>query len=335
MRYHRLLVGLCAAAFLYLAQNEVYSQDKEEAVHQHEAERPAEDGHGANEHHDHGDGHQEVDASVDLNDAELSAFGIRVVKASGGVLERHISAPGEIGPNQDALSHISPRFPGIAKRVLKNIGDTVKSGDVMAIIESSESLAPYEMTSLISGTVISKHITRGELLSEEDVAYTVADLSTVWVNLKIYQADLGLVVVGQEAEISQGHGQATSRGTISYVSPVVEEETRTALARAVIPNDDGIWRPGLFVTADILVERKPVEVLVPKTAIERVGGQPVVFIKTKEGFQPRPVQLGAQGRAQVEVLSGLTPEQEYVAEKGFTLKAEMEKGAFAAHGHSH
>lgn len=116
------------------------------------------------------------------------------------------------------------------------------------------------------------------------------------------------------------------------VSPV--EETRTALARVVLPNPGGAVRPGLFVTGTVTVEDVPVPVIVPKTSIESVEEKPSVFVETEEGFVARPVTVGRSDGTHVEIASGLPPGTRYVKSGAFTLKAQLSKGAFGG-GHAH
>ena len=92
------------------------------------------------------------------------------------------------------------------------------------------------------------------MLKDDSEAYVVADLRSVWVDLRVYQKDLPLVRPGQPVVIAAGHGIPDAQGTIAYVGPLVGEQTRTALARVVLPNPNGHWRPGLFVTGNVVVQ---------------------------------------------------------------------------------
>jgi membrane fusion protein, heavy metal efflux system len=123
-----------------------------------------------------------------------------------------------------------------------------------------------------------------------------------------------------------------AEGTVSYVSPVVSDETRTAVTRVVLPNPDGRWRPGLFVTATLIASETPVAVLIPKTAIQTIEGQPTVFVQTPEGFAPRPVTLGRANETHVEITAGLEAGEHYAATETFVLKADLGKGT-GAHSH--
>ncbi|NOX38315.1 MAG: efflux RND transporter periplasmic adaptor subunit [Calditrichaeota bacterium] len=283
-------------------------------------------------HHDEAE-EAHVEA-VTLSPEVMEEFGIEVGTAGPGKVEIHLDLTGEIKIDPDRLAHIIPRFPGIVKEVRKKIGDEVKKGEVLAVIESNESLAPYEVKSLIDGVIIEMHLTRGEVINDNTHAFIVADLSYVWADLTVYQKDLPRVKIGQKAIISASPAPVTAEGRISYISPVVDEATRTAIARVVLPNYDRQWLPGMFITAKVIVDVINAPVVVPKTAIETYEDQTVVFVKTAEGFVPRPVELGRENDLYVEVLSGLEPGEAYVTKGGFTLKAELMKEAFSG-GHGH
>ena len=200
----------------------------------------------------------------------------------------------------------------------------------------SEVLTAYNVTAPFEGKVIEKDITLGELLQADTVAFVVADLSTVWVDLSIYQKDLPFVSEGQSVLISPGRGIPDVQGTISYLSPVIAEETRTALARVVLPNPEGNLRPGLFITANLDGEDIPVPLVVPKSALQNLEGETCVFIKHLDGFKSQPVTLGKTSKTQAEVTSGLKAGQSYVTNGAFEIKAKIITSTMDSHaGHGH
>jgi len=173
-----------------------------------------------------------------------------------------------------------------------------------------EQLGVYPLRAPFAGTVIDKHITLGEMLSNDAPVFTVADLSTVWVDLSVYQKDLPHVGKGQIVHIALGKETPSVQGKIAFVSPIVDSGTRTAKARIILANPKGVYRPGLFVTADIDVLAMSVPVLVPKAAVQRIEGQNVVFV--------------------------LRAGQKYVAKGAFQLKAQIVTSGLGAHaGHGH
>ena len=283
--------------------------------------------------HDDHDDHNDHEL-VRLTQAEIEEFGIEFEVAGPGVIETSLELPGEVRPNDDRLAHIVPRYSGIVTEVRVHIGDQVNQGQVLALVESDESLAPFEIKTMISGTVIGKHITLGEAASRDRDVFVIADLSTVWIDLTVYQRDLDRVKIGQEAQIFVGHDMTHQTAAISYITPIVDEHTRTATARLVISNQDSSWRPGMFVTANVLIEKTEVPLVVPRTALFTVGDDTVVFLRTDEGFEPQPVSLGRPGETHIEILTGISTGDQFVSQGGFTLKAELGKEAFGdGHGH--
>ncbi|MEZ4746429.1 MAG: efflux RND transporter periplasmic adaptor subunit [Calditrichia bacterium] len=322
MTYHKsskkTITGMIALAAFWLLS--ACSQSQPEAPEQASASAHAEH-----------DSHSEM---LQLSDAELAEFGIEIDTASAGTVQQHRDLTGEIVIDPDRLAHIIPRFPGIVKKVHKKIGDRVSAGDVLAIIESNESLAPYEITSLIDGTIIEMHLTKGEAVNDNSHDIIIADLSYVWADLAVFQKDLEHVQVGQRATISAGESMPPFTGKVSYISPTMSEAKRTATARVIVANPNGHWRPGLFVNAEVVTAAIEVPVAVPKSALERFENRTVVFVKTPDGFRPQPVSIGRENHVAVEIRAGLQPGEIYVAKNGFTLKAELEKGAFGD-GHAH
>jgi cobalt-zinc-cadmium efflux system membrane fusion protein len=164
--------------------------------------------------------------------------------------------------------------------------------------------------------------------------YTISDLSNIWVNLTVYQKDLVSVHPGQKVVVRGNQGGIEAAGTIDYVSPFVDPSTRTATARAVLDNSNGLWRPGTFATALVNVSEIDFDVAVLRSALQTIADQTVVFVQTDEGFEPQPVKIGRSDNAYVEIVSGLKSGQRYVKANAFTLKAELNKGAFGD-GHAH
>jgi cobalt-zinc-cadmium efflux system membrane fusion protein len=280
-------------------------------------------------------GHDESGKSiVSFNAKELQEFGIETAVAGSGKIVTHIDLPGEIKVDPERLAHISPRFPGIVKEVRKRIGDTVKEGEALAIIESNESLTSYEMKSLINGTVIDMHIAVGEMIGGETHAYQIADLSQVWARVSVYQKDLPKIHLRQPVIISAGPGVRNTSGKISYLSPTVDEQTRTATARVILSNKEGIWRPGMFVSVRVQTGEIGADIAVQRTALQTIEDQICVFVETEEGFKAQPVFIGHVNDAIAEITSGLISGQRYVTKGSYALKAEIMKGVFGE-GHAH
>ncbi len=262
------------------------------------------------------------------------------VKSSGIVIETSgparikttIKVNGRVQPNEDHMTHVIPRYPGIVKKITKRLGDAVAKDEVVAVVESNESLQSYEVKSSLAGTVIGKDVRQGEFVKEGEVIYSVADLSTVWVDLNVHRKDFDRLKVGEAVTIFAGEGMTNATGTVSYISPFGAEDTQTMLARVELPNPTGKWRPGLFVTGEIVVEEAEVPVAVKASALQSFRDWDVVFMADGSMFEIAILELGRRDSEWVEVVSGLKAGQKYAAENSFIIKADILKSG-ASHDH--
>ena len=288
---------------------------------------------GESQAHAEADDHAtEATEVVTLSPEAIEASGIASDTAGPRALSVTTQLPGEVAPNADRLAHIVPRFPGIVREVRKNLGDEVGAGEVLAIIESNESLSPYQVTSLMSGTIIEKHITLGEFVRDDTDVFVVADLSTVWVNVTVYAKDLDRIRRGQKVVITAVGGAPAASGVFDYVAPVLGETSRAAIARVVLPNPGQKWRPGAFVTAQAVLEEVTVPVAVRDGAVQNVEGHSVVFVEGSDGFHARPVSVGRGDGEWTEITQDLAAGEAYVANGSFILKSELLKSK-TGHGH--
>jgi cobalt-zinc-cadmium efflux system membrane fusion protein len=184
----------------------------------------------------------------------------------------------------------------------------------------------------MSGTVIQKDVNPGEVVSEDDVLFTVADLGTVWIDLNVHRQDFNRLKVGQEVLVKMDKESAPVKSRISYLSPIGAENTQTMLARIVVPNPTGLWRPGLYVDGQVTLETEEVPMAIDEDAIQTLDGKEVVFVKEDDAFEAREVELGARDGEWAEVISGVVAGDAYCSVNSFILKAEIGKGE-AKHEH--
>lgn len=287
---------------------------------------PAAHGHGNEDDHDHGD------PSATMNDDVVAASGIELEKAGPEILRESLQVNGMLQPNQEALVQVTPRFPGILQKVNKRVGDKVSSGDVLAHIESNQSLTSYELKAPISGTIIDRHASLGEYASEQKPLFIIADLSNVWADFAIPRRYLSRVKTGNVLVIDPEDGGKSINTKISYVAPIGASETQSALARAVVPNPDGRLRPGLFVTGRVILEEKTVPLAIRLSALQIVDGRSVVYVREGDKFESREVEIGQRDHERAEILFGISEGEVYASENSFVIKAEIAK-ASAAHEH--
>lgn len=316
------LVLAVASFFVLQSEPRVSSEEHEEQeVHAEET----------GEHGEHEGDHGSLER-ITLHDDAPILKRLKVETAGPGAIMQEIELPGEIVLNADRVAHIVPRFAGIAQAVKKDLGDRVEAGEVLALIQSNQSVAPYEVKSLVPGTIIEKHVTLGEFVRDDADIYVVADLSTVWAKIAVYAKYLTNIKRGQVVRFTASGIDQAIEGTIDYVGPIVGERTRTGFARVVLTNPRGVWQPGLFVTARIAIAEEQVAIAVPDAAVQTIEDKPVVFVKEGEAFEIRPVTTGRSDGKTVEILEGLKLGEQYVAAESYIFKAEFGKGEA---GHEH
>ncbi len=204
-------------------------------------------------------------AVVSLTREAIQAAGIAVDTAGARQIEVTIEQPGEINLNAERSVDVRPTYPGRVTALHARLGDTVRAGQPLVVIHSNESLSDYEISAPVSGTVVSRPVNVGATVGTETLLYGVADLSTVWLDFPVYVQHLGRIRRGQTVRVRTESGPVSSAvGTISYVGPLLDVDTRTTYARAVLPNRDRRWQPGRLVTAVIAVERTPYRSLSPR-----------------------------------------------------------------------
>lgn len=262
----------------------------------------------------------------------LKAADIQIATAQSQTIKTQLKVVGKIVPNRDTLTPIYARYSGIIKSMTKNLGDEVTKGEVLVTIESNESLQNYSITAPMTGTVVQKYATNGELAQNTKPIYEVANLATVWADFTLYRKETPLVKQGMEVTVTGDEGQPKSTSTISYIAPLGIEDSQTTLARAVLSNEPRVWLPGMYVNAAITIKEKKVPVAVLLSAIQRMEKQEVVFVQQGDYFETTPVTLGEKDDQWVEVVSGLDAGQRYVSKNSFFMKAELGKEG-ASHEH--
>ena len=177
------------------------------------------------------------------------------------------------------------------------------------------------------GIVVEKLAVEGQMVDAGMKLYRLADLGTVWVQTQIYEQDLPLVRLGQEATVSLSYMQDRKfRGRVTYVYPTVDEKTRTAKVRMEFHNPGYFLKPGMFTTVELVAELSPAAVLVPDMAVLRSGEKNTVFVALGGGkYEPRTVVIGARAEGNMyQVLSGLQEGEQVVTSGQFMFDSESQ-----------
>lgn len=344
---------------------------------------------------------------VHLTPDQIKLIQLATAPATPGTVSPELVLNGEVKPDQVRVVEVLPRAAGIVREVQGQLGDAVKRGDTLAVIESS-AIADAEATYLnaksraalaeiraareadlwrkrisaeqdylaakqaaaaaavelqaaerklallgldpkivgrrvanvlvrvpvvapIDGTLIERRVAAGDQVTDATPLFRLADLDKVWVIASVFEKDMGKVALGQTATVSlAGYPDRRFQGTVTWISDVVDEKTRTLKIRVELENRDRALRPGSFARVSITPRAAASGLVIPASAVQHQKNDDIVFVDIGSGnFLRREVTIGARTRDKAEVLRGLKPGEQVVTEGSFALLSELEKGAFA------
>ncbi len=218
-----------------------------------------------------------------------------------------------------------------SEQQLRTLG--IPAAEIKGLSEDHEAnLARFELRAPLDGMVIAKNVALGEAVKDDADLFTVADLSTVLAKVTVYGKDLKFVKVGQEVTVKSDVLGVETPGKVAYMGPLLGAETRTAKAHVVIPNPEGLWRPGLFVGVRIVHEEFTVPVAVRAEALQKFRDWDVVFIQDGNLYEAVSLELGRQDGDYVEVVKGFPAGKKYVSKNSYLIKADILKSG-ASHDH--
>ncbi len=238
---------------------------------------------------------------------------------------------GQVHTNPNLLSRVRPRFAGMVKSVRRELGEVVKAGEVLATVQSNESLQTYSVKAPIGGLIVRRDIQVGESTSDEPL-FVIADLSNVWVELDIFSRDLDNVKTGQSVMVETLDKKHQRTGTIDWMSPLTAHASQSVRARVQIDNSDRVFRPGQFMRGHVAVAEHEVDLAVRQSAVQSFRDFQVVYAKFGDTYEVRMLELGRRNQDWVEVLSGIEPGTNYVTQNSYLVKADIEKSG-ASHDH--
>lgn len=261
--------------------------------------------------------------------------------AKAGGIEIETVGPATIGETRElygtvqlattARSEIRGQFPGRIVSVTKQVGDTVKRGQLLARIESSESLQVYPVYSTVSGVIAERNGNPGDVTFDRAL-YVITDPAQTTVVFNIFPKDLGAIQPGMAVQIDTMEGTAIAAARLGQYLPDGNAEAGTALVRASVPNRGGRLRPGMALRGRVTINAVKVPLAVRTEALQRFRDFTVVFANYGQDYEVRMLELGRKSPEWTEVLSGIKPGTPYAAKGAFLIRADIEKSG-ASHDH--
>ena len=225
---------------------------------------------------------------------------------------------------ESSVPGVSGRAPNLvaAARTRLRLWD-VSDAQIEQILRTGRVRRTVTLYAPVSGVVVEKQVVLGQSVQAGQTLYTIADLSEVWVEAELREADAGSVREGSAAtvELSAIPGRPLS-GRVEYVYPTLQPEARTLKARISIPNPGGRLKPGMFATVRFSAPVRSA-LTVPSAAVVRTGERSVVFVDMGGGsLMPHEVEVGRVTGEYTEILSGVAPGQRVVTSAQFLLDSE-------------
>lgn len=211
---------------------------------------------------------------------------------------------------------------------LENFGLSRKQIDV---IDKNKDLGiELSVVAPRDGTIVERHAVEGQVVETTRPLFAIADLGTMWVNLFVYENHLRYVHPGQSVTFyPDGLPGRAFTGTVTWISPEIDSQTRTIQLRAEVANPDEALRANMFGQGKLLIEKPHEQVVVPQTAVQLHNGNHVVFVqKPNYMFEVRRITLGLKDDKFWEVTAGLNPGEGVATTGSFLLKSNLENPDF-------
>ena len=203
----------------------------------------------------------------------------------------------------------------------------VSEAQINAVLSSGRVMRTVTLNAPASGIVLDKKVVQGQAIQAGDELYTIADLSDVWVEAQLREADAGAVAIGTPAtlEFTSYPGRLFA-GRVTYIYPVLTEQSRTVRARIAVANPGGLLKPGMYATVRLSTSGQSA-LSVPRSAVVQTGERALVFLDVGDGkLMQHTVQLGRAGSDYIEILSGVKAGQRVVTSAQFLIDSESNLG---------
>jgi membrane fusion protein, heavy metal efflux system len=259
------------------------------------------------------------------------AGGVTTERAGPAQLGETLPLNGRVEITPEGRSEVIARYPGRVMSMNAELGQRVRRGQVLARVESSESLQTYSVTAPISGVIVEKNVTVGGVTGSQAML-VIADPTRLHAEFFLYPRDAERVRAGQPVEIASLAGDHRMTSRIEAILPTADLTNQTLIAHVPLPGSPDAWRPGLGIKGTVQVGATAAPLAVRTKAIQPFRDFEVVYAKVGNTYEVRMLEIGRRTPEWTEVLGGLDPGAEYVVDGAFLIRADIEKSG-ASHDH--
>jgi membrane fusion protein, heavy metal efflux system len=267
-----------------------------------------------------------------ITDEAAKAAGVEIGMAAPGTVDETVAIAGRVEIAPEGRGEVRAWYPGRIMSMTAQLGQKVSKGQVLARVESSESLQTYAIPAGISGTIIEKNANIGDTTTGERSLYVIASSKALQASFFLFPRDAEQVSTGQVVNIRTLGGKVIT-AKVSSVLSSVDPRTQTLTAIVKLPataSED--FRPGMAVEGQFVTIQTSANIAVPVDALQTLEGKQVAFVKTGTTYTARPVQIGRQSAQMVEITAGLQAGEHYVTKGAFLIRADIAKSG-AEHAH--
>jgi cobalt-zinc-cadmium efflux system membrane fusion protein len=277
-------------------------------------------------------GYASYEGRTTIDPAAAEAGGVRTEVAGPVLMAEFVDMPGRVEITPEGQGEVRAWYPGRIMAMTAQLGQQVRKGQLLARVESSNSLQTYSITAPISGTIVEKNANVGGVASDDPI-YVIADPDKLHAEFFVYPRDAERVRVGQRVEVRSLDGQTRLTAPVEAILPTADVASQTLMAHVHLPSGaSASFRPGMAVEGSFQVATQQAPLAVRTKALQRFRDFTVVFAKVGNTYEVRMLQLGRQTPEWTEVLGGLDPGTEYVTDGAFLIRADIEKSG-ASHDH--
>lgn len=264
---------------------------------------------------------------VKLTKESEELVNLKTVEVKNSPLTEKISIAGQIAQDANETHNVLPPQAGIVVENTAQLGAIVKKGDVLSKLKVEGQSDSIDVKSPYDGVIIGDFDTVGQKVEMISSLCTIADLSKLWANFDIYEKDIAKVKIGQKITVlSSAYPNQSFEGKLVFVSPRVDETSRTIKIRALIENPEYLLKLGMFVNGEITSQGSQEYLTLPASAVQTFGDKRVVFVKTGNGeFRKQEITISSQTTDQVAVSEGVNVGDMVVTDGAFLLKSGLLK----------
>ena len=255
---------------------------------------------------------------VQLSAAQQRAIALQLAPASLRPLSAELNLNGEVRLLPDRQADVSTRINGQVKALYANLGDSVRLGQRLALVQSrlvGDPPPSVTITAPRSGVIDARNVVVGQAVDPSTVLFHISDRSQVFVVGRVYEEDIGKIKPGQEARVrALGYPKQVFTGKISLIDPDLDPLSRTVKAWIRLANPQGLLKPGMFVRAAVILRRDDAALTIPNSAIIEANGEKFVFVREGQEFSRVEISIGAKDDEYSEITAGLVPGDEVVTQ---------------------